>query len=912
MKSLRVFCISFLVVVAASVAADDLALVRIGNRFQESIVQATIDRAYTRVDGRLLVSLSAQQADQLLRAGVEYEYVMLGFDENQTSLVQMPDRGGKVEKVPSALGTTINLNDGLMLATIDREACRAINETSAVRAALLADLKARIVYVPEAVANLAMMLDDFPSDSLADLISMDSLTAMCQRMQDFQTRYIWSDSINAARDWIAQKFQSWGYTNVTLPSFYYYGTLYNVMCVKQGYAEPDKVIVIGGHYDSITYGQPQPPEIWAPGADDDASGTVLTMELARVLADIPLRKTIIFMPFSAEEVGLVGSRAAAQQFANDGTDVEVMLNFDMVAYEPNANWSLNVSSGPNTAYRTLMANTLMRVSNITPVIVGMGSSSDHYAFYEQGFNIVDNIENTFNYNAWHTATDIVDSMNLPYWTDVARSAVATLAIIANAAHPTDIEQIIDMGDGYAVEVFWTDCDPTYSYSIHYGPAGVGFTDSVAIPSGECSWIVDGLTTGVEYTFGVIGTAPGGYAAVYASSANQTPLVIPRVPAQVSAEPELNQVHVNWADNQEADIDHYRLYRGVGGLPLALYQDMVATSEFFDSDVIGQVGYHYVVIAVDQDGYESDVSSEVAAYAATFDGGVLIADDMKSGSGMPTEANQLIYFDSLMGDVSFVRSRIDTTGARLTRNDAGQYSSILWFDDDLSHKLIGDSEDTLGWYTSYSANVMITGLRTLEFWQDAPIPVGHLLYDEFLISDYEVHAAYDFAGGIGVGGWPNAITDTTTALGNLPFVVTLTIRPGGIPIFTYDSKTDAPASEGKPCGVLYSGPDGYRILLGFPLYWMTDESAKAVVAYALNLMGESGAVAQYGDLDGNGRRDIVDLVYMVDFMFQGGPAPLDINSADVDGSCRVDISDLVYYVSYLFQAGPEPVAGCVVP
>ncbi len=497
MKSLRVFCISVLVVVAASAAADDLALVRIGNRFQESIVQATIDRAYTRVDGRLLVSLSAQQADQLLRAGVEYECVMLGFDENQTSLVQMPDRGGKVERVPSALGTTVNLNDGLMLATINREAAREINESSPVRVTPLADLKARIVYVPEAVTNLAMMLDDFPSDSLADLISLDSMTAMCQRMVDFQTRYVWSDSINAARDWMVQKFPSWGYTDVTPPTFYYYGWMYNVMCVKQGYAEPDKVIVIGGHYDSITYGEPQPADVWAPGADDDASGTVLTMELARVLADIPLRKTVIFMPFSAEEVGLVGSRAAAQQFADDGTDLEVMLNFDMVAYEPNASWYLNLSSGPNTAYRTLMYYTIWRVANIFPVNTSMGSSSDHYSFYEQGFNIVDVIENTFNYNGWHTETDIVDSLNLPYWADVARSAVATLAIIADAAHPTEIEQIVDMGDGHAVEVFWTDCDPTYSYSIHYGPAGVGFTDSVAIPSGECSWVVDGLTTGFQ-------------------------------------------------------------------------------------------------------------------------------------------------------------------------------------------------------------------------------------------------------------------------------------------------------------------------------------------------------------------------------------------------------------------------------
>ena len=67
----------------------------------------------------------------------------------------------------------------------------------------------------------------------------------------------------------------------------------------------------------------------------------------------------------------------------------------------------------------------------------------------------------------------------------------------------------------------------------------------------------------------------------------------------------------------------------------------------------------------------------------------------------------------------------------------------------------------------------------------------------------------------------------------------------------------------------------------------------------------------GDVDLSGEEvNVADLVYLVDYMFQSGPAPPVLNLADVDGSCRIDIADLVYLVTYMFQSGPAPVMGCV--
>lgn len=67
------------------------------------------------------------------------------------------------------------------------------------------------------------------------------------------------------------------------------------------------------------------------------------------------------------------------------------------------------------------------------------------------------------------------------------------------------------------------------------------------------------------------------------------------------------------------------------------------------------------------------------------------------------------------------------------------------------------------------------------------------------------------------------------------------------------------------------------------------------------------VVECGDIDGSGEGpDISDLIYLVDYMFNGGPLPPVMEEADVDGSGGdIDIADLVYLVDYMFNSGPEP-------
>lgn len=65
----------------------------------------------------------------------------------------------------------------------------------------------------------------------------------------------------------------------------------------------------------------------------------------------------------------------------------------------------------------------------------------------------------------------------------------------------------------------------------------------------------------------------------------------------------------------------------------------------------------------------------------------------------------------------------------------------------------------------------------------------------------------------------------------------------------------------------------------------------------------------GDADGNGVIRISDVVYLINYIFAQGPAPMPVEIGDVDCSGSITISDVVYIVAYIFSSGPAPCAGC---
>ena len=109
----------------------------------------------------------------------------------------------------------------------------------------------------------------------------------------------------------------------------------NVIAVLEGATAPDEYIVVGAHHDHVGVSRPRNNRSGGDqihnGADDNASGTSGVIELARVFAAGPRpRRSMIFMTFSAEELGLIGSHYYADHPSVPIDSIRAMVNFDMI------------------------------------------------------------------------------------------------------------------------------------------------------------------------------------------------------------------------------------------------------------------------------------------------------------------------------------------------------------------------------------------------------------------------------------------------------------------------------------------------------------------------------------------------------------------------------------------------------
>ena len=174
------------------------------------------------------------------------------------------------------------------------------------------------------------------------------IEAVVRRLVAFGTRHTLSTQddpvrgIGAARDWIFEQLQGYaaasgGRMTVELQSFVQPVAsripvptrITNIIATLRGSVTPERIYVVTGHYDSritdVLNGVDD-----APGADDDASGVAVVMELARVLATRSPEATIVFAAVAGEEQGLYGSDHMAQVYKDAGADIQGMFSNDIV------------------------------------------------------------------------------------------------------------------------------------------------------------------------------------------------------------------------------------------------------------------------------------------------------------------------------------------------------------------------------------------------------------------------------------------------------------------------------------------------------------------------------------------------------------------------------------------------------
>jgi hypothetical protein len=179
-------------------------------------------------------------------------------------------------------------------------------------------------------------------------IDQHRIQATVEKLAAFGTRHTLSSQddpvrgIGAARDWIFQELsayaeQSGGRMTVEKQSFIQPVSsripvptpITNIIATLTGDTSPARIYVVTGHYDSrVTDILDFTSD--APGADDDASGVAVVLELARVLATRHSEATLVFAAVAGEEQGLYGSDFMAQQYKNAGADIQAMFSNDIV------------------------------------------------------------------------------------------------------------------------------------------------------------------------------------------------------------------------------------------------------------------------------------------------------------------------------------------------------------------------------------------------------------------------------------------------------------------------------------------------------------------------------------------------------------------------------------------------------
>ena len=223
----------------------------------------------------------------------------------------------------------------------------------------------------------------------------------------------------------------------------------NVVALQPG-TDPalrSQYVVIGAHYDHLGRSpfdamDPEAKDAIRHGADDNASGTAAVLELARRFRAHPARRPMLFVNFSAEELGDLGSGYFVEHSPVPLDSIDAMLNFDMVGRLRNDKLIVyGVATASEMRGIVDSANSI-RPLHIDPVGDGFGPS-DHASFYGKKIPVLHFF--TDMHEDYHRATDVASKVNVPgelrvidYAERIARAIAdrgARLTYVRSAAAP---------------------------------------------------------------------------------------------------------------------------------------------------------------------------------------------------------------------------------------------------------------------------------------------------------------------------------------------------------------------------------------------------------------------------------------------------------------------------------------------
>ena len=295
---------------------------------------------------------------------------------------------------------------------------------------------ANIALTPQVIANYTI---DNPTgvNSLLNELSSSNLTATVDTLSNYNNRYYTSSTGAESANWLKNHWSSIssGRSDINVELYNHSWQQPSVIATITGTSNSSEVVIVGGHLDSINLSNPSTGR--APGADDNASGIAVVTETLRaiVASGFKPKRTIKFIGYAAEEVGLRGSKAIAQDYKNQGMNVVGVAQFDMVGYKGTPNKDIvfmtdYTNSGQNT-FMTQLIDTYLSDISYGYDQCGYGCS-DHASWHNQGYPASMPFEsNMSDYNSSiHTASD--SSFNSGHALKFARLSATFVAELAKS------------------------------------------------------------------------------------------------------------------------------------------------------------------------------------------------------------------------------------------------------------------------------------------------------------------------------------------------------------------------------------------------------------------------------------------------------------------------------------------------
>ena len=281
---------------------------------------------------------------------------------------------------------------------------------------------------------------EYVTRSMLDEIKSDSLQSYVKWLEGMGTRFALADNHRSVAVRIKDRLISFGYADASLDSFTisrsYKGVTYdqwqyNVKAMIRGTEYPDSVCIAGAHYDDIV-GFGGDPLIYAPGAHDNASGTAAMLEIARVLKvkKFTPEKSIMFIAFGAEELGLLGSQYFSLNAGEFTGKIAFMLNSDMIGYDPDNNptsWKVNIMDYPGSQNLRTDAQKLAQQYTSLGYINDNTDSrrSDSYPFSLRGYKALF-FSSVKPDPYYHSNNDVSSNLNYNYCREIAKLSCAII------------------------------------------------------------------------------------------------------------------------------------------------------------------------------------------------------------------------------------------------------------------------------------------------------------------------------------------------------------------------------------------------------------------------------------------------------------------------------------------------------